>query len=81
MTIQAPPAGRTAGGRALAAALSQFDAAATHLSLEPELRDVLGGCHREYTVRFPAKLDDGFHGSRASLRTAFPRHQGVRGPR
>jgi glutamate dehydrogenase (NAD(P)+) len=59
MTIQAPPAGRTAGGRALAAALSQFDAAATHLGLEPELRDVLGGCHREYTVRFPAKLDDG----------------------
>ena len=59
MTIQAPPVGRTAGGRALAAALAQFDAAASHLGLEPELRDVLGGCHREYTVRFPAKLDDG----------------------
>src|SRR6476620_7855091 len=59
MTIQAPPAGGTAGGRALAAAVEQFEAAAAHLGLEPELRDVLGGCHREYTVRFPAKLDDG----------------------
>ena len=59
MTIQAPPAGRTAGGRALAAAVEQFEAAAAHLGLEPELREVLGGCHREYTVRFPAKLDDG----------------------
>jgi len=59
MTIQAPPAGGTAGGRALAAAVEQFEAAAAHLGLEPELREVLGGCHREYTVRFPAKLDDG----------------------
>jgi glutamate dehydrogenase (NAD(P)+) len=50
---------RTAGQRAHAAALAQFDAAADHLHLDPGLRDVLGGSHREYTVRFPVKMDDG----------------------
>ena len=49
----------THGERALAAALSQFDAAAEHLSLDPELRAVLRVPQREYTVRFPVKLDDG----------------------
>jgi glutamate dehydrogenase (NAD(P)+) len=49
----------TAGGRALAAALAQFDAAADHLDLEAGLRAVLGAPQREVTVRFPVKRDDG----------------------
>ena len=61
MTIEAPAAPATpltAGERAYAAALAQFDAAADHLDLDPGLRDVLHGSHREYTVRFPVKMDD-----------------------
>jgi glutamate dehydrogenase (NAD(P)+) len=49
----------SAGSNALAAALAQFDAAADHLALEPELRDVLRAPQREVTVRFPVKQDDG----------------------
>ena len=49
----------TAGRNALAAALEQFDAAADHLGIEADLRAVLRVPHREYTVRFPVKLDDG----------------------
>jgi glutamate dehydrogenase (NAD(P)+) len=58
MTIEAAAAPRTAGQRAYAAALSQFHAAADHLDLDPGLREVLRGSHREYTVRFPVKMDD-----------------------
>jgi len=59
MTIdEAAATPRTAGQRASAAALAQFDAAADHLDLDPGLRDVLRGSHREYTVRFPVKMDD-----------------------
>lgn len=49
----------SAGGRAYAAALTQYDAAASHLNLEPGLRAVLRVPQREYIVRFPVKLDDG----------------------
>ena len=47
------------GARALEAARTQFDAAAEHIALEPGLRAVLRDPQREYTVRFPVKLDDG----------------------
>ena len=50
---------RTTGQDALAAALTQFDAAAEHLELEPDLRAILRVPHREYTVRFPVAMDDG----------------------
>jgi glutamate dehydrogenase (NAD(P)+) len=50
---------RTAGSRALASALHQFDAAADHLELDAELRAILRAPQREYTVNFPVRLDDG----------------------
>jgi glutamate dehydrogenase (NAD(P)+) len=53
------PPRTTAGGRALAAALAQFDAAAEHIELDRDLRSVLRVPQREYVVRFPVKLDDG----------------------
>jgi glutamate dehydrogenase (NAD(P)+) len=49
----------TAGQRALAAALTQFDAAADHLELDAGLRSVLRQPQREHTLRFPVKRDDG----------------------
>ena len=49
----------TAGSRALAAALGQFDAAADQLSLDPALRAILRAPQREWTVRFPVTRDDG----------------------
>ena len=49
----------TAGQNALAAALTQFDAAAEHLGLESDLRAVLRVPQRELTVNFPVKMDDG----------------------
>ena len=55
----ASPAPTSAGGRALAAAVAQFDAAADHLVLEPGIRAVLRVPQREYTVRFPVSRDDG----------------------
>lgn len=68
---------QSAGGRALAAALEQFDAAADHLALEPGLRAVLRVPKRELTVRFPVRLDDGtvevFQGYRVQ-------HNVARGP-
>jgi glutamate dehydrogenase (NAD(P)+) len=54
---QAP--GPSRGARALESALAQFDAAADHLQLEPELRAILRVPKRELTVRFPVRLDDG----------------------
>ena len=59
--IAAPGIGapRTAGQNALAAALTQFDAATEHLGLEPDLRAVLRVPQRELTVNFPVKMDDG----------------------
>ena len=60
MTLDhATAAPATSGARALAAALTQFDAAADHLALDPGLRQVLRHPQREHTVHFPVKLDDG----------------------
>ncbi len=53
------PARGTAGQNALAAARAQFDAAAEHLEVEPDLRAVLRVPQREYTVNFPVHMDDG----------------------
>jgi glutamate dehydrogenase (NAD(P)+) len=68
---------KSAGAGALSAALEQFDAAADHLSLEPGLRAVLRLPKREWTVRFPVRLDDGtvqvFQGYRVQ-------HNVARGP-
>ncbi len=72
-----PAAPATAGQRAYAAALAQFDAAASHLGLDAELRDVLRVPHREYVARFPVKLDDGS----VRLFTGFRvQHNTARGP-
>jgi glutamate dehydrogenase (NAD(P)+) len=79
---QSPPAvletgGQTRGARALEAALAQFDAAAEHLQLDPELRAILRLPKRELTVHFPVRLDDG----RTRLVTGFRvQHNVARGP-
>jgi glutamate dehydrogenase (NAD(P)+) len=68
---------RTHGADALAAALAQFDQAADHLQLEPELRAVLRVPKREWTVNFPVRLDDG----RVAVFTGFRvQHNMARGP-
>jgi glutamate dehydrogenase (NAD(P)+) len=68
---------RTQGARALSSALAQFEAAADHIGLDSALRAILRVPQREYTVRFPVKLDDGsvqvFTGYRVQ-------HNGARGP-
>ena len=68
---------RSAGADALAAARTQFDAAADHLALDPGLRAVLRVPQREFTVHFPVKRDDGsvevFEGYRVQ-------HNVARGP-
>jgi glutamate dehydrogenase (NAD(P)+) len=55
----------------------QFDAAAALLGLDPSLRAVLREVRREFTVRFPVKMDDGgvrmFEGYRVQ-------HNTTRGP-
>jgi glutamate dehydrogenase (NAD(P)+) len=58
-TATHPAPASTAGARALAAALTQFDAAADHLDLDPGLRQVLRQPQREHILRFPVKRDDG----------------------
>ena len=81
MTTETPPRmadaaspSTTAGGRALEAAFSQFDAAASNLGLDADLRAILRAHQREYVVRFPVKLDDGsvcvFTGYRVQHNTA-----------
>jgi glutamate dehydrogenase (NAD(P)+) len=66
-----------AGAGPLAAALTQFDAAADHLGLDAGLRAVLRVPQRELTVHFPVKRDDGlvevFEGYRVQ-------HNVARGP-
>ncbi len=49
----------TPGQRALASAVTQFEAAADHLGIEPGIRAVLRVPKREWTVRFPVTRDDG----------------------
>jgi glutamate dehydrogenase (NAD(P)+) len=67
----------SAGGRALAAAIAQFDAAADHLSLDPGLRSVLRAPQREIAVRFPVTRDDGS----VEVLTGYRVHHNVaRGP-
>ncbi|HET9682160.1 MAG TPA: Glu/Leu/Phe/Val dehydrogenase [Candidatus Limnocylindrales bacterium] len=74
---QSPARSTTPGGRAYAAALAQYDAAADHLALDPDLRAILRAPQREYIVRFPVRLDDGsvrvFEGYRVQ-------HNVARGP-
>jgi glutamate dehydrogenase (NAD(P)+) len=50
--------GSSLGSVALAAARTQFDAAADHLGLDDGLREILRAPQREFTVRFPVRLDD-----------------------
>jgi glutamate dehydrogenase (NAD(P)+) len=58
--VTSPPAGfGSPGASALAAALDQFDAAARHLLLDDDLREILRTPQREFTARFPVRLDDG----------------------
>ncbi len=77
ITTATSSAGRTAGQDALAAALAQFDAAVEHLGLDPDLSAILRVPLREYSVRFPVRLDDGtvrvFSGHRVQ-------HNVARGP-
>ena len=54
-----PVASASAGAAALSAAMTQFDAAADHIQLDPGLRAVLRAAQRELTVHFPVKRDDG----------------------
>jgi glutamate dehydrogenase (NAD(P)+) len=64
----------TSGQRALGAAMAQFDAAADHLDLDGDLRQVLRVPQREFVARFPVKMDDGsvsvFTGYRVQHNTA-----------
>jgi glutamate dehydrogenase (NAD(P)+) len=65
------------GAGALAAALAQFDAAADHLDLDDGVRATLRSPHRELTVRFPVRLDDG----RVRVFTGYRvQHNVARGP-
>ena len=65
------------GSGALAAALAQFDAAADHLDLDAGVRETLRAPHRELTVRFPVRLDDG----RVRVFTGYRvQHNVARGP-
>ena len=60
MVVQQEP--RTANkpeNNVLETALSQFDAAAERLHLDPGIASVLRHCKRELTVNFPVKMDDG----------------------
>jgi len=68
---------RSQGAATLHAALEQFDCASVHLALEPWLRAMLRESQREFTFRFPVRMDDGrvemFHGYRVQ-------HNLARGP-
>ena len=73
----AHPAPGSPGAGALAAALAQFDAAADQLDLDEGVRETLRSPHRELTVRFPVRLDDG----RVRVFTGYRvQHNVARGP-
>ncbi len=73
----AHPVSGSPGSGALAAALAQFDAAADHLDLDAGVRETLRAPHRELTVRFPVRLDDG----RVRVFTGYRvQHNVARGP-
>jgi glutamate dehydrogenase (NAD(P)+) len=60
MTIQERPAvANPPQGVALASALAQFDRVATYLDLDSEVAAMLRVPKREWTVRFPVRMDDG----------------------
>jgi glutamate dehydrogenase (NAD(P)+) len=40
-------------------AIAQLDAVAGRIGLDHGMRDVLAHCHREFSVNFPVKMDDG----------------------
>jgi glutamate dehydrogenase (NAD(P)+) len=40
-------------------AIAQLDAVARRIGLDHGMRDVLAHCHREFSVNFPVKMDDG----------------------
>jgi glutamate dehydrogenase (NAD(P)+) len=69
-----PPPATSAGSRALAAALAQFDAATAYLALDSDVSTLLRMPQREYTARFPVEMDDGsvrvFTGYRVQHNTA-----------
>jgi glutamate dehydrogenase (NAD(P)+) len=72
-----PVAPATPGAAALAAAQAQFDAAADLLDLDPGIREILRAPQREFTVRFPVRLDDG----RTKVFTGYRvQHNVARGP-
>ena len=74
---RAAPAAVPPGAGALAAARAQFDAAADHLGLDAGMREILRGPQREFTVRFPVRLDDG----RTRVFTGYRvQHNVARGP-
>ncbi len=73
----ARPSQGSPGAGALAAALAQFDAAADHLDLDEGVRETLRSPHRELTIRFPVRLDDG----RVRVFTGYRvQHNVARGP-
>ena len=61
MTIQERPAVATnpKQGVALESALAQFDRVSEYLDLDPEVAAVLRVPKREWTVRFPVRMNDG----------------------
>jgi glutamate dehydrogenase (NAD(P)+) len=60
MVVQENPATTLGPGNGpLATALSQFDAAAARMNLDPSLAGVLRHCKRELSVNFPVNMDDG----------------------
>ena len=64
-------------GTALDSALVQFDRVADYLELDPGMRAILRVPKREFTVRFPVKMDDG----RVEVFTGYRvQHNLARGP-
>ena len=59
LAVPPVPQATIAGSNTLRAARAQFDAAADHLELEPDLRAILAVPRREWTVNFPVARDDG----------------------
>ncbi|MBP1704394.1 MAG: Glu/Leu/Phe/Val dehydrogenase, terminal protein [Chloroflexi bacterium] len=72
---EAPAPAHPAG--ALGAALEQFDRAADHISLDPELRAILRQARREWMFSLPVRMDDG----RTEVYTGYRvQHNLSRGP-
>jgi glutamate dehydrogenase (NAD(P)+) len=75
---EAPPRGAPAAAQtAIESALAQFDRAASHIHLDPEVRAILRVPKREWTVNFPVRMDDG----RTEVLTGYRvQHNMARGP-